>query len=73
MRIHTAVRRLAPTEELELRDLLDRILDKGIFVGPANMLILAETNLSSSKQRFSLSFPAPAAQAGQLRPVRRRK
>lgn len=57
MRIHTPVRRQAPTEDLELRDLLDRILDKGIFIGSTNMLLLGETDLSSSQKRFSVSSP----------------
>jgi len=63
LRIHTPVRRQAPTDEVELRDLLDRILDKGIFLGSANMLIVGETNLSSSQQRFSVSSPSEPKQA----------
>lgn len=55
MRIHTPVRKQAPTEEVELRDLLDRILDKGIFLGSANMLLLGETDLTVANNRFSLS------------------
>lgn len=58
MRIHTPVRRQAPTEEVETRDLLDRILDKGIFLGSANMLLLGETDLSASEKRFSVSSPS---------------
>lgn len=57
MRIHTPVRKQAPTEELELRDLLDRILDKGLFLGSANMLLLGETDLAASNKRFTLSSP----------------
>jgi hypothetical protein len=54
VRSHT-VRRQAPTEEVELRDLLDRILDKGLYLGSANMLLLGETDLSTSKDHFTLS------------------
>lgn len=57
VRIHTPVRKQAPTEELELRDLLDRILDKGLFLGSANMLLLGETDLAASNKRFTLSSP----------------
>lgn len=57
MRIHTPVRKQAPTEELELRDLLDRILDKGLFLGSANMLLLGEADFSASNRRFTLSSP----------------
>ena len=57
MRIHTPVRKQAPTEELELRDLLDRILDKGLFLGSANMLLLGEADFSTSNRHFSLSSP----------------
>lgn len=55
MRIHTPVRRQAPTEQLELRDLLDRILDKGLFLGSANMLLLRETDLAGGETRLSVS------------------
>lgn len=54
------VRRQAPTEEVETRDLLDRILDKGLFLGSANMLLLGETNFSSSRDRFTVNPPAAA-------------
>jgi hypothetical protein len=55
VRSHTAVRRQAPTEDVELRDLLDRILDKGLYLGSANMLLLGETDLSTSRDHFTLS------------------
>lgn len=55
MRIHTPVRRQSPTEEVELRDLLDRILDKGLFLGSANMLLLRETDLAGRDKQFSVS------------------
>lgn len=72
MRIHTPVRRQAPMEDLELRDLLDRILDKGLFVGSANMLLLGETDLSTSDNRFSLSSPADEPRrTDRRRPVRK--
>lgn len=60
MRIHTPVRKQAPTEELELRDLLDRILDKGLFLGSANMLLLGEADFSTSNRHFTLSSPRDA-------------
>lgn len=63
MRIHTPVRKQAPTEELELRDLLDRILDKGLFLGSANMLLLGETDLAASNRRFSVSLSPELATA----------
>lgn len=63
MRIHTPVRKQAPTEELELRDLLDRILDKGLFLGSANMLLLGETDLAASNRRFSVSLSPELAAA----------
>lgn len=70
MRIHTPVRRQAPTDEVDLRDLLDRILDKGIFLGSANMLLLGEIDLSTSQERFSISLPSAAEN---IRQARRRK
>ncbi|HST78464.1 MAG TPA: hypothetical protein VLN58_08245 [Verrucomicrobiae bacterium] len=77
MRIHTTVRKQAPTEELELRDLLDRILDKGIFLGSTNMLLLGETDLAASQKRFSVSSPSPShgwtEHAEKTSVVRRRK
>lgn len=71
MRIHTPVRRQAPTDEVDLRDLLDRILDKGIFLGSANMLLLGEIDLSTSQERFSISLPSTAENILQAR--RRKK
>ena len=76
MRNHT-VRRQAPTDEVELRDLLDRILDKGIFLGSTNMLLLGETDLSTSQKRFSVSSPSASHarpdQYEQWRALRRRR
>jgi hypothetical protein len=43
-----------PTDETELRDLLDRILDKGLFLGAANLLLLGETSLSAAHHRVRL-------------------
>jgi hypothetical protein len=77
VRIHTPVRRQAPTEEVELRDLLDRILDKGLFLGSANMLLLGETDLAGRGQQFSVSSmqmnpgprdPEKPSRAGPRRP-----
>jgi len=74
VRIH----RLAPTEELDLHDLLDRILDKGLYLGSANMLLLEETNLSDpgtymsvgSMQTSGLPDIQPAATPA---PLKRRR
>lgn len=49
MRIHVA------TDDTELADLLDRILDKGLFLGSANLLTLGQTNLSAPETRISVS------------------
>lgn len=49
MRIHVA------TDDAELVDLLDRILDKGLFLGSANLLTLGQANLSSPNTRISVS------------------
>jgi len=70
VRFHTPVRRQAPTEEVETRDLLDRILDKGLFLGSANMLLLGETNLSCSRDRFTVNPPEHTRRS---RTVSRRK
>lgn len=48
------VRRHIPSETAELLDLLDRILDKGVFLGSANLLTLGQTNLSGPKMRISV-------------------
>lgn len=48
MRVHT------PTEEAELRDLLDRILDNGLFMGAENLLVLGELDLGSAHSRVRL-------------------
>jgi len=37
------------TNDAELGDLLDRILDKGLFLGSANLLTLGHTNLSNTR------------------------
>lgn len=49
MRIHVA------TDDTELADLLDRILDKGLFFGSANLLTLGQTDLSAPHTRISVS------------------
>ncbi len=73
MRIHTPVRRQAPTEQLELRDLLDRILDKGLFLGSANMLLLRETDLAGRDKQFSVSsMQMNPAQPDREKPLRAR-
>lgn len=48
MRVHI------PTDETELRDLLDRIMDKSLFLGAANVLLLAETDLAAAHCRVRL-------------------
>jgi hypothetical protein len=60
------VRRVAPAEErvlrihvttddAELTDLLDRILDKGLFLGSASLLTLGHTNLSAPDTHITLA------------------
>ena len=44
-----------PTEEAELRDHLDRILDKGLSCGPMNQMLLGMTDLSHHDNRMSIS------------------
>lgn len=64
--LHAPIRRVAPamervvrirftTDDAELADLLDRILDKGLFLGSANLLTLGHTNLSTPKTHISLA------------------
>lgn len=48
MRVHV------PTDETELRDLLDRMLDKSLFLGAANLLLLAESDLATAQCRVRL-------------------
>lgn len=48
------VRRHIATQDVELLDLLDRILDKGLFLGSANLLNLGQTDLSDSRSRISV-------------------
>lgn len=43
-----------PSAEADLRDLLDRILDKGVSLGAVNLLTLGEINLSDPHTRVSL-------------------
>lgn len=71
------MRRRIPSEDAELLDLLDRILDKGLFVGSANLLTLGHTNLARSRTRISVlsmqsnpdsySIPARALRAAASR------
>jgi hypothetical protein len=49
------VRRHIPTDDVELLDLLDRILDKGLFLGSANLLVLADTNLTQPAMQISVT------------------
>ncbi|HEX5434063.1 MAG TPA: hypothetical protein VFY05_07485 [Candidatus Angelobacter sp.] len=48
------MRRHIATQDAELLDLLDRILDKGLFLGSANLLTLGDTDLSGSQSRISV-------------------
>jgi len=48
------VRRRVAVEDAELLDLLDRILDKGLFLGSANLLMLGQANLSAPDTRISI-------------------
>lgn len=48
VRTHVAV------EDAELLDFLDRILDKGLFLGSANLLVLGQANLSAPDVRISV-------------------
>ena len=48
------VRRRIPSEDAELLELLERILDKGLFMGSANLLTLGHTNLSRTRTRISV-------------------
>ena len=50
------VRRRIPTDDVELLELLDRILDKGLFLGSANLLVLGHTNLSEPAMRISVAY-----------------
>jgi hypothetical protein len=43
------------TDDAELTDLLDRILDKGLFLGSANLLTLGQRNLSAPHTHISLA------------------
>jgi hypothetical protein len=49
VRTHVAV------EDTELLDFLDRILDKGLFLGSANLLLLGQANLSAPDMRISVT------------------
>ncbi len=53
MRTPNPIRKEAPTENLELRDLLDRILDKGLYLG-SDVLLLSETTFSAAETHISL-------------------
>lgn len=49
VRTHVAV------EDTELLDFLDRILDKGLFLGSATLLLLGQANLSAPGIRISVT------------------
>ena len=50
-----SVRHRIATDDVELLDLLDRILDKGLFLGSANLLVLGQTNLSQPAMQISVA------------------
>jgi hypothetical protein len=50
-----SVRRHVALEDAELLDFLDRILDKGLFLGSANMLVLGQANLCAPDIRISVT------------------
>jgi hypothetical protein len=50
-----SVRRHVAIEDAELLDFLDRILDKGLFLGSANLLVLGEANLSAPDIHISVT------------------
>ena len=49
------VRHHIATDDAELLDMLDRILDKGLFLGSANLLVLGHTNLSQPAMQISVT------------------
>ncbi len=48
MRIHT------PTDEAELADVLDRIMDQGLFMGPGDSLLARYTDFCDPHNRLRL-------------------
>lgn len=53
VRTPNPVRKEAPTENLELRDLLDRILDRGLYLG-SDVLLLSESTFSAAETHISV-------------------
>ena len=53
-RTERSVRTRVAVEDAELLDFLDRILDKGLFLGSANLLVLGQANLSAPDVRISV-------------------
>ncbi len=49
------MRRHIATQDADLLDLLDRILDKGLFVSPDNLLVLGQTDLRQPNSRISVA------------------
>jgi hypothetical protein len=54
VRMKKPVRTHVAVEDTELLDFLDRILDKGLFLGSANLLLLGQANLSAPDVRISV-------------------
>lgn len=53
-RTERSVRTHVAVQDAELLDFLDRILDKGLFLGSANLLVLGQANLSAPDVRISV-------------------
>ena len=51
----TEVRRHIATQDADLLDLLDRILDKGLFLGSENLLVLGHIDLRQPNSRISIA------------------
>jgi hypothetical protein len=51
----TGVRRRVNIDDTDLLDILDRILDKGLFLGSANLLVLAQTDLRQANSQISVA------------------
>ena len=44
-----------PTDEADLNDLLDRVLDKGLLCGIGNLMVLSDNDPAHSADRFRVS------------------
>ncbi len=48
------VRRHIATQDADTLDLLDRILDKGLFLGSENLIVLGQTDLRKANSRITV-------------------